>query len=92
MDIQLYCQKYYFSRLAENYFTDLHQDVADKKNSYESKNKKLLLVMPHKFDYAKLCEIGQFEIKYARVVANRWMQEGLIKRNKIGKSVVFERV
>jgi hypothetical protein len=92
MDIQLYCQKYYFGRLAENYFTDLHQDVADKTNVREGKNKKLLLVMPHKFDYAKLCEIGQFEINYARVVVNRWVQEGLVKRINSGKNAIFERV
>jgi len=92
MDIQLYCQKYYFGRLAENYFSDLHQDVEEKLNVREGKNKKLLLVMPQTFDYPKLCEIGQLEIKYARVVANRWMQDGLIKRKKIGKSVIFERI
>lgn len=39
MDIQLYCQKYYFGRLAENYFTDLHQDVEEKLNVREGKNK-----------------------------------------------------
>ena len=41
MDIQLYCQRYYFGRLAENYFTDLHQDTEEKLIVRESKNKKL---------------------------------------------------
>ena len=30
MEIQLYCQKFYFSKLAEAYYADLNQDVAEK--------------------------------------------------------------
>ena len=92
MEIQLFCQKFYFGKLAENYYEEIHQDMAEKTSVREGKNKKLLLVMPQKFDYAKLCEIGQYEYAYARVVANRWVQEGLVKRIKAGKSAIFERI
>lgn len=92
MDIQLYCQKYYFSRLAENYFTDLHQDVADKTNVRNSKNMILLQHMPHKFDYARLCEIAQSNLNYAHVIVHRWLNDGLIKKIKNGKNIVFERI
>ena len=30
MEIQLYCQKFYFGNLAEAYYADLNQDVAEK--------------------------------------------------------------
>ena len=92
MDIQLYCQKYYFGRLAENYFVDIHQDAADKLNVRETKNKKLLLVMPQKFDYAKLVEVGEVSADYARVIVHRWLQEGLVKKVKSGKNAIFERI
>ena len=91
MEIQLYCQKYYFGRLAEHYFSDIHQDNAEKLNTREGKNKKLLQVMPLKFDYEKLCEIGNFEYNYAKVVVGRWIKEGLVKKQKNGKTYYFER-
>ena len=92
MEIQLYCQKYYFGKLAEAYYLDLNQDVAEKLNVKEGKNKRLLQVMPLKFDYDKLCEIGGFELSYARVIVHRWVQEGLIKKTKNGKTISFERI
>ena len=92
MDIQLYCQKYYFGRLAENYFTDLHQDTADKTNMRNSKNMILLQNMPQKFDYARLCEIAQSNLNYAHVIVHRWLNDGLIKKIKSGKNIIFERI
>ena len=92
MEIQLYCQKYYFGRLAEAYFSDLHQDVAEKLNTREGKNKKLLQVMPQKFDYARLCEISEYSQNYAHVIVHRWLHEGLIKKTKQGKNIIFERI
>ena len=92
MDIQLYCQKYYFGRLAENYFTDLHQDTEEKLNVRESKNKKLLLAMPQQFDYAKIREISQYNQNNIRVMVYRWIQDGLVKKIKNGKNIIFERI
>ena len=92
MDIQLYCQRYYFGRLAENYFTDLHQDTEEKLNVRESKNKKLLLAMPQQFDYAKIREISQYNQNNIRVMVYRWIQDGLVKKIKNGKNIIFERI
>ena len=92
MEIQLYCQKFYFGKLAENYYEEIHQDIAEKTNVREGKNTKLLKVMPMKFDYAKLMEIGEMTHDYARVVVHRWIQDRLVKKIKSGKNAIFERI
>ena len=52
----------------------------------------LLQHMPHKFDYARLCEIAQSNMNNAHVIVHRWLSDGLIKKIKNGKNIVFERI
>ena len=54
--------------------------------------KKLLLAMPQQFDYAKIREISQYNQNNIRVMVYRWIQDGLVKKIKNGKNIIFERI
>ena len=48
--------------------------------------------MPQQFDYAKIREISQYNQNNIRVMVYRWIQDGLVKKIKNGKNIIFERI
>jgi len=90
MEIQLYCQKIYFGRYTEQYFDDRKDDISEKASAtMNTKTINLLDMLPDEFTVKEMTVACGIDRKYAYVLVNRWVREGLAMSEKCGRTVKY---
>ena len=89
MEIQLASQQYYFGKLAEVYFEEIHDDQIYKESVRRSKNDILFDQIPDEFTTQTLLDFGVDSLNSAYTIISRWKSKGWIKQSKKGRNATY---